>query len=57
MSVLRTINPSNIKMRTNATWAQIVDFEAVWYGHTPEAARLMLLPPYLREELLVNESQ
>ena len=57
MSVLRTINPSNIKMRTNATWAQMVDFEAVWYGHTPEAARLMLLPPYLREELLVNESQ
>ena len=57
MTVLRTLSPANLKARTNATWAMMVDFEAVWYGHTPEAARLMLLPYFLRQDLIVNESQ
>ena len=58
LAVLDTINPTNIHLKTNADYAQRVNFESLWYNHSSQSARYSLLPYYWRGTLLVlDESQ
>jgi len=56
LTVLDTITPDNLHLKTNASWGQRVNFESLWFNHSPQAARYSLLPYYWEGSLLiVNE--
>ena len=55
LEVLDTLNPTNLHLKTNATYSHRADFDSVWYRHSPQAARYGLLPFYWRGELIVIE--
>lgn len=46
---LSSITPINIHQETDAGWAIRESFHSVWYRHSPQAARYMLLP-YLYDD-------
>ena len=58
LSVLDTITPNNLHLRTNATYSQRVNFESLWFNHSAQSARYSLFPYYWKGSLLiVNEPQ
>ena len=46
LAFLDTLTPDDIHLKTNATLGQIMDFQSIWWRHTPSAARYYLLPSY-----------
>ena len=54
MAILKTINPGNIHIRTNATNSQRDDFQDLWSRHTPSAARIFLLPNVLDGSVVIK---
>jgi len=40
-------------MITNANWSQRVNFESLWFTHSPQAARYTLLPYYHNGSLFI----
>jgi len=54
LNLLSGINPNNLHRRSNATNAQRMHFESIWYRHSPDAARYFLLPSMMKEELLIR---
>ncbi len=46
LAFLDTLGPDDIHLKTNASLSQIMDFQAIWWRHTPSAARFSLLPAY-----------
>ena len=57
LSRLRTLTPDNIHLKTNARYSQIVDFHAIWWRHTPDAARYYLLHDYWNGQLSFKDDQ
>ena len=39
---LLPLTPTNLQLRTNATFGQHADFETLWFNHSPTAARYYL---------------
>ncbi len=39
---LLPLTPTNIQLKTNATYGQRADFETIWFNHSPTAARYYL---------------
>ena len=54
---LSKVTPTNIHRLTNASYGQKVNFESVWYGHGPQAARYYLLPELFFGTLLRKGSE
>ena len=54
IEILKTINPGNIHIRTNATDSQRDDFQGLWSRHTPSAARIFLLPNVLDGSIVIT---
>jgi len=46
LTFLETLKPDDIHLKTNASLNQIMDFQSIWWNHTPSAARYYLLPLY-----------
>ena len=55
MAFLETLTPDTIHLKTNATLGQIMDFQSIWWNHTPSAARYYLLPSYWTGTLTSKE--
>lgn len=55
LKFLRTLTPDNIHLKTNATLSQIMDFQSIWWRHTPSAAVYYLLPSYWDGRLTAKE--
>ena len=53
LKALRQVTPGNIHMKTNASYGERVDFESIWYGHSADAARYYLLPPFVAGKLFI----
>lgn len=47
LDFLKTITPTTIQLKTDATLSQRMDFESVWTKHGPQAARYSLLARYM----------
>lgn len=54
---LRTLTPDNLHQKTDAGYSQIVDFQAIWWRHTPSAARYYLLHHYWTGQLAFKEDE
>jgi len=55
LDFLETLIPDNVHLKTNATLGQIMDFQSVWWTHTPTAARYCILPAYWEGTLTAKE--
>jgi len=55
MAFLETLTPDDIHRKTNATLGQIMDFQSIWWTHTPSAARYYLLPAYWEGTLTAKQ--
>lgn len=44
MNALKGVSPINIHLKTNANQGIRDSFHSVWFRHTPQAARFMLMP-------------
>jgi hypothetical protein len=55
LAFLDTLTPDDIHLKTNATLSQIMDFQSIWWRHTPSAARYYLLPSYWEGTLTAKE--
>ncbi len=55
LAFLETLTPDDIHLKTNATLSQIMDFQSIWWRHTPSAARYYLLPAYWEGTLTAKE--
>ena len=51
LAFLDTLTPDTIHLKTNASLGQIMDFQSIWWRHTPQAARYYLLPSYWEGKL------
>mgnify|MGYP000958676699 CR=1 FL=1 len=47
LDFLKTITPTTIQLKTDATMSQRMDFESIWLHHGPQAARYSLLARYM----------
>jgi len=57
LNKLRKLNPDNLHLKTSANYSQIVDFQAIWWRHTPQAARYYLLHHYWTGTLTFKDDQ
>jgi len=55
LTFLETLTPDDIHLKTNATLSQIMDFQSIWWRHTPSAARYYLLPSYWEGTLTAKQ--
>ena len=49
--LVKTLTPDTIKRDTTATYSQIIDYQAIWWNHTPTAATYFLLYHYWSNNL------
>ena len=52
---LYSLTPTNIHLKSNATYGQHADFETIWFNHSPTAARYYLFTSLWKGELAIYD--
>lgn len=52
---LLPLTPTNVHLKTNATYGQRADFETIWFNHSPTAARYYLFTSLWNGELSIYD--
>jgi hypothetical protein len=52
---LLPLTPTNIHLKTNATYGQHADFETIWFKHSPTAARYYLFASLWKGDLSIYD--